>query len=252
VLVDFAAELFQLIKHQFRPGSFDINDAARALRWRTTSRESDETLAISGLLNLDAFELANLPPDQRMQTFLLRIQNLPRDIIFLSGVKLNKEGFRWAPRTLMRHSSSSLGFGEYKALCTSTGLMAEYYAIYFLEKVIHGEHEWCIHDLSKQRFYKVIDQWLGPDDMEAGYATSYSCSVILLRELPKALEMTSCAVVLVQGLVPREGPEDEGDRMLCEFKKRLLLQDITETRFNSSRALTRVIAKSGRMRVKIV
>jgi len=142
VLVDLAAELFQLKKHQFRPVSFDINDAACALRWRTTSRESDETLAISGLLNVDAFELANLPPDQRMQTFLLRIQNLPNDIIFLSGVKLNKEGFRWAPRTLMRHSAISLGFGECKALCTSTGLMAEYYAIHFREMVIDGKDEW--------------------------------------------------------------------------------------------------------------
>ncbi len=223
VLVDLSAELFRLIKHQFRPGSFDISDAIHALCWQTTSRESDETLAVSGLLNLDAFELVNLPPDQRMQTFLLHIQNLHRDIIFLSGVKLNKEGFRWAPRTLIRHLPSSLGFGEYKVLCTSTGLMAEYYAIYFLETVIDGEHEWCIRDLSKQRFYKVIDQWLGPDAMEAGYAASYSCSVILLRELPEVSEITSCAMVLVQGLVPREGPEDEGDRLLCEFKKRLLL-----------------------------
>jgi hypothetical protein len=251
VLVDLAAELFRLKKHQFWPGDFYINDVACALRWRTTSRESDETLAISGLLNLDAFELANLPPDQHMQTFLLRIQNLPNDIIFLSGVKLNKEGFRWAPRTLMRNSSS-LHFGECKALCTSTGLMAEYYAIYFREMVIDGKHEWCIHDLSKQRFYKVTDRWLGPDAMEAGYAASYSCSVILLTELPEALQVRPCAVVLGQGLVPREGPEDEGDRILCEFKKRLFLADIDETKFNSYRALTRVIAKSGRMKVKIV
>ncbi|CAK9200436.1 unnamed protein product [Sphagnum troendelagicum] len=38
VLVDLAAELFQLKKHQFRPGSFDINDMARALRWQTTKQ----------------------------------------------------------------------------------------------------------------------------------------------------------------------------------------------------------------------
>jgi hypothetical protein len=187
-----------------------------------------------------------------MQTFLLCIQNLPNDIIFLTGVKLNKEGFRWAPRTLMRNSSSSLSFGGYKALCTSTGLMAEYYAIHFREMVIDGKDEWCIHDVSKQLFYKVTDQWLGPDAMEAGYATSYSCSVILLKELPAALQITPCAVVLFQGLVPREGPEDEGYRILCEFKKLLILADITETKFNSYRALTRVIAKSGRIKVKIV
>jgi len=250
LLAYLGGELFRLTKHQLRPGSLNISDVAHALRWRTTSKESDETLAISGLFNLDAFELANLPPDQRMQTFLLHIQNLHNDIIFLPGVKLNKEGFRWAPKTLMQNGR--LGFGEYKALCTSTGLMAEYYAICFPETVINGEDGWCIHDLTTQRFYTVIDQWLGPDAIEAGYATSYSCNVILLLEFPKVLNPTSCAVVLTQGHVPIEGPKDEEFRMLCEFKKRLLLTNVIETDLNSSRAFTRVIAKSGLMNVKIV
>jgi hypothetical protein len=72
-----------------------------------TSKTSDETLAIYGLLNLNALELANLPPEQCMQTFFLRIQKLPNDIIFLSSVKLNDVGFHWAPKTLMLHSEFS-------------------------------------------------------------------------------------------------------------------------------------------------
>jgi hypothetical protein len=41
--------------------------------------------------------------------------------------------------------------------------------------------------------------------------------------------MTSCAFVLVWGLVPKEGPREEGNKMLCEFKKQLHLQDVIKT-----------------------
>jgi hypothetical protein len=61
------------------------------------SGENNETFIIYGLLNLDAFKLVNLPLDQCMQIFLLCIKKLHKDIIFLSSVKLNKEGFCWAP-----------------------------------------------------------------------------------------------------------------------------------------------------------
>jgi hypothetical protein len=70
----------------------------------STSKTSDETLAICGLLNLNALELTNLPPEQCMQTFFLHIQKLPNDIIFLNDVKLNDVQFNWAPKTLMLRS----------------------------------------------------------------------------------------------------------------------------------------------------
>jgi hypothetical protein len=60
MLVDLSREVFQLTKQQ----ECNISDVAHALRWQNTSKASDETLAICGLLNLNTLELANLPPEQ--------------------------------------------------------------------------------------------------------------------------------------------------------------------------------------------
>ncbi len=64
--------------------------------------------------------------------------------------------------------------------------------------------------------------------------------------------MTSCVVVLVQGVVPKK-LGDERDRMLCEFKKQLLLREITKVELNKRNKTLKIVnAKSGRMRVKIM
>lgn len=60
VLCDLASDVYRLTK--FRGSSsgskFRISDVAHYLRWRTSSKTSDETLAISELLNVNAGELA--------------------------------------------------------------------------------------------------------------------------------------------------------------------------------------------------
>jgi hypothetical protein len=64
--------------------------------------------------------------------------------------------------------------------------------------------------------------------------------------------VTSCAIVLVQGVVPRK-LGDERDRMLCEFKKRLLLREITKVELNKRNKTLKIVnAKSGMRRVKIM
>lgn len=70
-------------------------------------------------------------------------------------MKMNDAGFRWAPETFLRGDTSSLGFGESEVLCTSTGLLAEYEAIYFKPTIISGDRVWCIRNSSEQRIYKV-------------------------------------------------------------------------------------------------
>jgi hypothetical protein len=40
--------------------------------------------------------------------------------------------------------------------------------------------------------------------MEAGYVSCYSCNIILLLEWPKPLVVTSCAIILVHGVVLRK------------------------------------------------
>lgn len=100
-----AAEIFRLSKRwnyvEKDLGAFGLGDVARSLQWRTTSRSDDETLAISSLLNISTYELVSLPPEKRMKTLLLRVCNLPSNILFLSGSKLDEPGFRWAPKSFL-------------------------------------------------------------------------------------------------------------------------------------------------------
>jgi hypothetical protein len=64
--------------------------------------------------------------------------------------------------------------------------------------------------------------------------------------------VTSCAIVLIQGVVPKK-LGDEKDRMLCEFKKRLLLKQITKVELNKRNKTLKIVnAKYGRMKVKIM
>ncbi|KAF8340869.1 hypothetical protein F5887DRAFT_1076816 [Amanita rubescens] len=141
LLTNLASEIFRLTKYQHslhRDSSvFGIGDLARSLVWRTTSKAEDETLAIAGLANVDARELANLPPDERMRTFLLRVDKLPPSIIFMSVPKLKEPGFSWAPQTLMQKGGSIMAVSdEYEAICTPNGLLAEYAVVYFTPEKI--------------------------------------------------------------------------------------------------------------------
>ncbi|PBK87266.1 hypothetical protein ARMGADRAFT_972087 [Armillaria gallica] len=243
LLTQLSAEIFRLTKYQRYATSngFGIGDVGKSLRWRTTSRAGDETLAISGLLNVDAFELVNLPASQRMMTLFLRVQRLPSDIIFIPGPKLNESGFRWAPKTMMTSMRISMAISDqYNASCTPQGLIAEYSAIYFAETTLKGGVQWFIRDNTKQRIYKVTD---APSDTE-----EYSCKVLLLMRLPRSSEMVSC--VACQAVVGEATPKDtDEDRFTCEYRRRLFLTDISEYELKREKAGTVLIAKSGRMRV---
>ncbi|PCH37220.1 hypothetical protein WOLCODRAFT_159523 [Wolfiporia cocos MD-104 SS10] len=89
-----ASEIQRLcLKRRFIAGKLGIGDVSSFLRTRATNRSENETFAISSLLDVDAYELADLPHEKRMMTILTRLRNVPANIIFLSGSKLSEQGF---------------------------------------------------------------------------------------------------------------------------------------------------------------
>ncbi|KAK0471370.1 hypothetical protein IW261DRAFT_896440 [Armillaria novae-zelandiae] len=238
LLTHLSAEIFRLTKSQPYVISigFSIGDVARSLRWRTTSRAGDETLAISGLLNVDAFELVNLPASQRMRTLLLRVQKLPSNIIFMPGPKLNESGFRWAPRTMMTSMDVSISISaQYEALCTPRGLIAEYSAVHFATVTLKRDTHWFIRDKAKQRIYRIADI---KNNIE-----EYSCNALLVMHLPGPSETVTCIACLVS---PKG---TDRCRFTCEYQRRLFLTDIKEFELTNQKADTVLGARSGRMRV---
>ena len=255
LLTSLASEIFRLTKYKKSgspagPADFGLGDVAHAVRWRGTSKGEDETLAISGLLDIDAFELVSLPPAQRMKTLLLRVRRLPRNIIFTLGPKLDEPGFRWAPRTLMSGRSSSMAIGRdsCEAECTSSGLRAEYSAVYFAEASFGGGVQWFLRDRrfdAEQRIYKLTD--LPQDD-----TAPYSCNTLLLMAPPRRSELTPCVAVFTRP-PDEEATVGDRDRFICEFRKRLMLVDMSELELKREKAYTGMVeGKSGRMRVLVV
>ncbi|KAG0616069.1 hypothetical protein M758_5G087600 [Ceratodon purpureus] len=257
VLMSLAKEIYRRTGTKvYNRIGFRISDVAFNLRWRTASKESDETLAVSGLLNLDAYKLAaTRDSEERMKDFLLRIEKLPTGIIFLSGTKLDKEGFRWAPKSFMRRAVAELS-GPYDAICTPTGLEAEYDAI-IQDTVVDGEiSEWYIRRTHPNSSKECIFRVTVPESRFV--STSYSCNTILFVSNlpPEGLGGTVGAGVLVDpDLVSREASDggNGGDRILCEFKRPLFLTNITETELsNLEKPLPMVCAKLVRRKVKVV
>jgi hypothetical protein len=253
VLIDLRIAL-ERAHRGYLPGfsGFDFRDVYRILRRRTTSKQSDQTLAVSGVLNLDAFELARISdPDQRMETFLLRIGKLPSNIIFQFGVsRLEKRGFRWAPKTFMRSGVYGVEW-EREALCTSTGLEAEYDAI-TQGVVIGGEKRECYISYSyegRMSIYKV-------EHAEPKSVSTPSCNTLLLNgDFPASYEfhVRLCAGVWVEP-EPVDGGSS-GDRILCEFRTTFILRHVIETELreleNSQTVITSVECEK-MMRVKVV
>ncbi len=78
-----------------------VSSVYRAVQWRTTSRLSDETLALGLILNVNDARLADFHGDERMELLLRNLPEIPAGLIFMPGQRLKNSPFRWAPRTWM-------------------------------------------------------------------------------------------------------------------------------------------------------
>ncbi|KAJ8080956.1 hypothetical protein PM082_017791 [Marasmius tenuissimus] len=244
LLTGLCAEIFRMTKHQRSVDSttFGIGDLSSSLQWRSTSKSEDETLAIAGLANIDAKELINLPPHERMRTFLLRVRNLPPNIILMSAPKLKEPGFHWAPQTLMQKGGSPMAIlSTYEAICTPAGLLAEYTALYFEVTEAHINTSWVLSNVTKGTFYEATV--VISDNLEE----TYSCNTLLMMELPGPSNLGVCAAVLVTGA----DKEEQGDRMVCQYQRRLLLIEVPEFKIRRENPTNVVEARSGRMLTRV-
>ncbi|KAI1113982.1 hypothetical protein F5Y14DRAFT_441560 [Nemania sp. NC0429] len=179
-LTDLASELFRLTKLS-KYDSYAIGDVARSLRWRTTSRPSDETLAIASLLGSHASSLVDLKPEDRMIRLIQDIKEFPRNVLFLSGAKLQVPGFRWAMASFMAsHGGSGRGLmlstQTPDAIQTGRGLKSVYYALIFPRRTFEAGKGWKLKSQKTDDLYEVRDL----PSRASSY--TYTCDMLLLLE----------------------------------------------------------------------
>lgn len=76
----------------------------RDLHSRRTTKAEDEPICIATLMNIDLAAFKELPT---MEDVYRSIRQLPRNLIFASGPRLQTPGFRWAPSTFLEQPIDS-------------------------------------------------------------------------------------------------------------------------------------------------
>jgi hypothetical protein len=115
---------------------------ADGLGHRQSTKISDETLCLSTILGLDPQPYLDLRgrdneqdaslAERRMQIFLRQIRIFNSGLIFNSYPRLSRNGFRWAPQSLLGSRTSSLGtvddhlYGQLKKIGPMSGLIVRY------------------------------------------------------------------------------------------------------------------------------
>ncbi|KAI1808580.1 hypothetical protein F4811DRAFT_176509 [Daldinia bambusicola] len=217
--VDFAGELFRLTKKSVH-GVYSVGDIYRSLRWRTTNRPSDETLAIASLLGVQPSILVNLNSELRMMRLIQELGDIPSNVLFLTGSKLQVPGFRWLPTSFMAaHGAGSSGpqlsTGTSDGRVTPRGLEATYYVLKFPKTRVEGGKPWVLRDTKNDRLYDVTDPFHsgGP----------YECDMLLLPGWLFAASASACVAV---SILEHSSKKDDGSFVVyTEYQRRLFISD---------------------------
>lgn len=218
---ELAMELVRLGKG--RAGLYSLADVSRSLRWRTTNRPSDETLAIASLLGVSASILVNLPEEERMIRMLQEIGRFPRNILYLHARKLQVPGFRWAPASFMSaHGSVSggiyLSVASPDATLTTRGLEGIQYGVSFGKTTFENGQGWKLKDQRTGHLYVLIDPYDEPG--------SYECDMLLLEDcMPNWSSVPCVAVLKIQGRL-ENARQGLSLPLYCDYKRRLVLRHL--------------------------
>ena len=113
---------------QFRSKDQMLAFLSHALQYRTTSRVEDEALCLASILGIDVKPIANATTaEQRIQTMYILMEQVPASILFHRSTRLNLEGFRWAPATLLGNKKNfTFSTRDTLARCDPHGLHVQY------------------------------------------------------------------------------------------------------------------------------
>lgn len=108
-----------------------IGHVHSTLRWRSTSKADDETLAIAKMVSIDTSVLLQYEGEARKAAFWRLLGSIPKGIVHLAGAELSLDGFRWAPQTLLHQpgvvgTNTMMSFMDGEAKCTEHGLVGDF------------------------------------------------------------------------------------------------------------------------------
>lgn len=201
---------------------FTLGDVSRAVRWRTTTRMADETLAIASLLDVDTKVLLDTAPAERIKELLLMVKYVPPNILFLTGEKSTTLGFRWAPKTLMSNFGGlNLSVSGNQAEVSTQGLIGTYYVYMLPTDGLSFEPDkwWQISDQGPGGGLHVVD----PYNKEG---PKYPCDILIMPERLSPGHTLAAVAARFIGVNKAEGT------VYCGYSRRLIStkEEVSATR----------------------
>lgn len=137
-----------------------VGGLQRNLYRRTSTKPGDESLAVAPFLNIDVKPLLEVEGEERMMRFWDEVQHVPKGIIFHNLEKLSRDGYRWAPRSIMNQKNAVvLDVRDMSATVTKSGLKGVYW-VYKLRTQYYipsGRTESIFYDPLSETCLKVLE-----------------------------------------------------------------------------------------------
>jgi len=100
----------------------------RNLYRRTSSKPDDESLAVAPFLKINVLPLLQVDGEERMMLFWKEARHLPKGIVIHNAPKISRDGFRWAPRSIMNQKGSIVvDFEDKSAVVVDGGLKGNFW-----------------------------------------------------------------------------------------------------------------------------
>lgn len=168
-----------------------LMEIMETLSSRSLSRPGDEVLVLCFLLRMSKAEITqimDLPKDQRIQRFWSLQERIPRGIAFWVGPKVEDQGFRWAPSTLLGRQRGFREMPPYNAakVVSPYGLYAKYIGWVFTtdRPLTHSFYMMDKNTRTLLNVYpahdeKVLNKWV-----QGTHAKPLTYGVIVLSPVP--------------------------------------------------------------------
>ncbi|KAJ9496431.1 hypothetical protein H2202_008094 [Exophiala xenobiotica] len=152
------------------PGSYPrITALWNACQYRSTSEKQDEAVILAVLLGLDTRPILAAAKEDMWWTSLLQQRIFPKDLLFSSGPRVKRDGFRWAPPNFIRRPTTTtatllLSMGTAEATSNGLNVTAQGYVFKPPRTAFRAEHPsfWML-DEATQKWYMIAQRTINND-----------------------------------------------------------------------------------------
>ena len=194
---------------------------------RSSSKLSDEPLAVASLIGVDVATLLDTSGDERMQKLLLELKYVSARSVFAQAEKMIRPGFRWAPRSFIECGPWHHYFSrqdKWPANLTEAGLQGQQLVLRLVQplEMQMESADYILRDQPNQKYYSlktrktpkkhfVTELALFADSIEGLHPHVWMDALCLEREAQTYQNMSVYVPHGVCGIMPYNGEPKQSE-----------------------------------------